>query len=1452
MATKVYTLIFKTVAEGFPAVTSSMNAVNTATGQTTQSMTGLNAQAKQIPPVMNSAASGTGSFTGALGNVRNAASSVEGPLNKNNLLAGQSAVAYTTGSKGAETYAASSAKVESTVLPLASKLGGLAFLFAGLTASAGEAAGMQEILGLSQEKVNELTALQAELIAADMQGTDVFSRVTNELEQAQRALTRQQTITNLSTQDQSFYIMALASIAMPAVIKGATSLIAKSKELGGGFTGLASVIGSKLTGGFVTLTEKLHVIPQKFTSAGVSANTFGTALRGLALNPFLIALTLISAAIGIFVTNAFGARDAINAFGVELGNKFPFLKGFLTLLGQAGDALVTLFGGSIRQVTKDAEVSTISMLKLRDSIQGIYNVVNTVPNIQLTPAMQALTDAIDLLNAKGAPQVKNVTDLLLAMTSKNIKPSEDYKNKLLELTSELGRLGQGTTITIAEQNNLHKIMAELIILQDKDIKTLAEKNKALGLTSEGTKAYSGNVLTVASAIEATGVVQDEFVKGLDDTQKSMFDVAKSTGLTGDALKNYLENVEASSGATQVFGEDVVRLDDGSVDLIATINGLAAAEKTHLDGATKSWNGIVGLVDKGIITYDGAALAIKAIAAEHDVAAEHFEKYAQGVIDGNIKVSDTERKMIDLLIEKGIISVDTETDTQTSLDETNKKIDEQIAELNLNAKAIGLNAQEKAALINVTEEENKKIDETRETLQQMAAARGADTKLLDEQNSSLRTFIGTADLAAISTEEIADATTILIASREDDIRATQLEEASLRNLLETIDSSIDSTNLTVEGMQKMIQGYDDIANATRIATSDIAAWHVELKAESDIDRETYVALDDLASRYGITIPDAIKAKGIPAIKEFIESMVGTTEAVRKMKEETTKAFNDMATSAQESIGDLIDEAIVEGDAKKVKKELKDIGLEADQLTAVQRILTVAIDDKGFEGDLNTLNDLMREEFGKMQGFAVEDANELVTMFSGEMQDEFGKQNPEIGNVVNQVWEYVKQNAPAGATGDYLLQQFGEAMHDPSVVQKALDGSLVQPVKKGGQDAAMEIENEASKIPGGVANALNSGKAVIQNATIVSIKDPVTGEIKQIPVAAQSELAPIEGVFSTEFLKASAVATGHINMMLADITKSFGFLKANIGTELTEIIGLFNDFATNTAPAFENVGLQVLMLQQTFSDFSTSIATYTDSMTKNIENWLLTTAKDFEVYQKVVIELWGTFSDFSESVATYADSMTKNLTAFADDTTEAFNQLASDIKSGVWATMSDFSKSMATYSKSMASNVDSAAESMIDSLENFMDTVGDAIDAVSDFIDELNSIPKKITVTIEQKFTSTGTKYYAKGGSFLVTSTTHIGDKIVGEEGPEIVTVTPLKGKGSSDNITANIGLPGSTVGNVPLGGAAGPGIRGGGAGGGNPIVVNVRGNINATLRTQSGRVLAEETMPYMMEGTNGLT
>ena len=1426
MGQKVFSLIFRAIPEGFPALGSAMNAVNAATTQTTTSMTGLNNQAKQIPPTMTAASSSSSGFSGALGNVRNSSSAVEGPLNKNNILVGQSAVSFQSGAKGADVYTGSVNKVQDTIVPMASKIGGMAFLFAGLTASMGEAAGMQEILALSQQKVNELTDVQTALMEQGLEGTDLYASVTKELEQAQRALTRQQTITNLSTQDQSFYILSLASIAMPQVIKGITSLVAKSKELGGGFTGLASVITSKLSTGFVSMSERLHIIPEKFNSAGKSANTFGGALRGLALNPFMLAITAIVAVLGIFASNMFGVRDAVNAFGVQLGNQFPILKGLLTWLGQAGDAITVAFGGSIRQVSPEVEKAKVTIDSFRTSVRDLYADVAAKPNFALLPMLLDFDAALLKVHQTGRSALPEVNKLLADLWSSNKAPSDEFRQKITDISLQLIQMTNDGKLTINEMAQLAAMIKEAALASDQETKALEESNKALGLAADGTKTYSGNVEIVAKAIEATGVVQDELVKGLDETQKSMFDVANATGLTGDALKNYLENVEASSGSTKVFGEDIVRLNDGSVDLIATINKLTQQEKTHLEGAKTSWAGIVGAVEAGLITYDGARIAIQAIADTHDIALQHFETYAQNVIDGNIKVSDAERKLIDILVEKGVISVDTETETQTAIDETNKKIDEQIAELNLSAQAVGLNTAEKEALINVTEEEQKAYDEVNEKLQQLASARGADVSLLDEENAILRLFIETSGTAAITTEEVANATTLLVAGREEDARATKIQEQALANYLDSLNLGIDTTNLTVEGMNKMIQSFDDIGNATRIATSDVAAWHVELKAQHEIDIATYKALDDLALRYGITIPEAIKQKGIPAIKEFIENMLGTAEAARRMKEETTKAFNEMATKGQEMIGNLIDEEILDADAKKISKILKKMGLEADELTATQRILTVAIDDTDFKNDLTGLNDIMREEFGRMQGFAVEDANQIASSFGQQMQDTFGDVTPNIGDAVNQIWEYVKSTSPAGATGDFLLNEFGKAMEDPSIVQKALDGSLVQPTKQAGVTAGTEIQNEAGQIPDKVAQALNAGKGVIQNAAVVSIKDPVTGEIKQIPIQSQTELSGLEGVFSAEFVKASSVATGQINLILASIVFTMRQIKEEVATNLTEMTGSFNDFATNVAVPIDNISLKWQLFGTDFTK------------TKDV------VVEDITAVQQA-------FSDLSSNVDTYMSSMTANVAAFADNAGKSFDATITKTDD-LHSETSELSKNWATYMKSMAGNADSMANSVSDSLDNVIDKFVEAEREVADFIKALNAIPKKVTVEIQQKFTSTGTKYFAQGGSFLVTSTTHIGDKIVGEAGPEIVTVTPLTGKGSKDTVSVNVGMAQGIIGNNPIAATAGPGIRGGGPSSQGPVNITVSGTLYATLRSQSGRVQAEEIMPFLMTGNNAIT
>lgn len=89
------------------------------------------------------------------------------------------------------------------------------------------------------------------------------------------------------------------------------------------------------------------------------------------------------------------------------------------------------------------------------------------------------------------------------------------------------------------------------------------------------------------------------------------------------------------------------------------------------------------------------------------------------------------------------------------------------------------------------------------------------------------------------------------------------------------------------------------------------------------------------------------------------------------------------------------------------------------------------------------------------------------------------------------------------------------------------------------------------------------------------------------------------------------------------------------------------------------------------------------------------------------------------------------------------------------------------------------------------------------DIMNDLPTKHTIEIQQKFTTTGKKLFATGGAFITNGTTEIDGRIMGEAGPELVTITPL----SNRNSKVGVEIPQSL------------------AGGGGPIQItlNINGN-----------------------------
>jgi hypothetical protein len=203
----------------------------------------------------------------------------------------------------------------------------------------------------------------------------------------------------------------------------------------------------------------------------------------------------------------------------------------------------------------------------------------------------------------------------------------------------------------------------------------------------------------------------------------------------------------------------------------------------------------------------------------------------------------------------------------------------------------------------------------------------------------------------------------------------------------------------------------------------------------------------------------------------------------------------------------------------------------------------------------------------------------------------------------------------------------------------------------------------------------------------------------------------------------------------------------------------------------------------------------------------------------------------------------------------------------ASFSTMNKSVGTSLQNMTTKVQSFGKASSKSFDETKRSADQATKSVQALQKAINALKNK-TVTITQKFTTSGTRYVRHGGSFISMDPTgfaaggqswintkprKIGGMNISEFGkPELVTVTPLSNPNDPMDRNMSIGLPKTPQ---PIQSSmnkfgANP-ITGGSRGNGNQPI-QVTGNVYVTVKTQNGKVLAQEVQPYLLQDFGGIT
>jgi hypothetical protein len=1412
--------------------------------------------------------------------------------------------------------------------------------------------------------------------------------------------------------------MTAASSPMTKLTQGFGKVQGAITSLPGAFTTAASGIASFFTGFAGNMTKFGSILK----TAGTAAIAFGkTMLVAVMSNPITLAIAAISGAILALATDFLGIRSAINNAGVAIGNAIPPLKGLLQGIGGVAngaldyianmmgvetqtqktgkaaatasvefdpllislqkyidlgsefsklDQVVTTFANIRTEITKVGETFDVYRGRTITNLQAVDNAFTTAmanfqnKSPQAATAIQHVYDVIKLLETGQFDATKAQEMLNLAMNA----ASRELGNQVTQTKENINTTTQNATITegaAQSTSHLSQSTTDLVSAMVQEAAT----GKGLGIV------LSENQIALQKWLASQGIT-----------------ITTTDSLTA-ADNALIQSLIAIAPALETEAQNIALLNGTSIDWTKTLGNMVTSHQDLQATGEQTWNVMKTAIDKyGVEGLEATEAGVTFLEKAHHPLAETvrklFEDYKKHLQETGQHVEylgaiETERaKEVETWAQKEIKALQ-ETKTELISKAQWHGIADEIA---------GKSLVTQQTAIKVMEEEQKSQQELVSGLQEMALARGMDEKALTDNTTELLNHIKTNNLLPPTLDEINAATGELIGKRQEDAKETQIQEQAYQTLLKAMGSQIDTTNLSVSTMDSLVKTYDDITNATQIATGEVATWNLELEKEEKINAATITALEALAKKYGITIPDSIN-KSIPKMKEFIKQELGIGDAAEESADKANKAFDSIANKAASALGDLINEDLIKGDFDDVIDKIEETGGSIDTLASKQAIIKPFLDDKDFTNDLVGLDEILTTTWADQELKAKGGGTKIVNALTSGMLDHLGEDAQPVVDHINQLWEQISRENP-NATGAELIQLLLTAIDNPSAVLGTAQklgqavpqgvqsgaaglGTALDPALKQGLDsifgaqanflgagqgladstaegyatgegrlatqgelnviamlqsfdpaaaeafkkaqgivdqveggykqgegrlatqgelntiamlepfgpAAVEAYKQGQGISDQAGAGLAAGAPSVAAGAQTGINQPISQNMTLIPNEAQTAIAPIEGVFSTEFMKASATATGVINLMLADITLSFGYLKENIaiklgeittdiqtfGTNVDSVFGTMDQkivtFVTNTVTNFGVIVENLSTLLTAFADFGTGVDIVFGTMDQKIATWGNNTLKTFELVAKGLSTLLKGFADFGKGVDQVFGTMDQKIKTWASNTDNNFNSVDQTVGE-MDQKFGEFWDNTNEVFGQMDQKIGEWASNTVSNFDDVGSAAEDATSKIEDLQSAINALKDK-TITVTVNLTGSGVGYLAHGGSsinfptsastsfaaggktWLQKTPKKIGNTHVSERFPEIISAIPLDPKEKASPFH-NVDVP---MQGMPTSIAAAPSIGGGGMGSigtGSGQPVHVSGNLSVTVTTKSGAVLAKEIQPYMLEGYSGIT
>jgi hypothetical protein len=251
---------------------------------------------------------------------------------------------------------------------------------------------------LAVSKANEeVSKSQAKLNALIAGGTTTgaeFQQVSLDLAQAQDKLKLKTQDLNIAQGDLTQSQLSFALGVVPTAINSVTTLSDVFGKLKAMKIANAAASGAEAMAEKGSMLSRWASIPSMF-AATAATQGYGMAIKGamIAMGPLGWALIGISTVMGLFATNAFGIRDAINAAGKAVGDAFPLFRPLLDGLSSLAKMIFPESG----KASEDA-ASTISAASSTAATEGSASFDLLAANVDKS-ADEIIKDAARIENA---------------------------------------------------------------------------------------------------------------------------------------------------------------------------------------------------------------------------------------------------------------------------------------------------------------------------------------------------------------------------------------------------------------------------------------------------------------------------------------------------------------------------------------------------------------------------------------------------------------------------------------------------------------------------------------------------------------------------------------------------------------------------------------------------------------------------------------------------------------------------------------------------------------------------------------------------------------------------------------------------------------------------------------------------------------------------------------------